>query len=135
MDSFPARGDVCCRTRNDLELTDTAQQVPAVLTDVCVCVVVSIVQWRNTGLNDPPVGSQGMRLSQDPIACVHVPCAWGVCLCVYTCASVCKHADAVASSSAFLGNKCETMDQCKGREGFHHPTVCLCVRSMPSDGH
>lgn len=84
-------------------------------------------------LNDPPVGSQGVRLSQDPIALVCGALCVGACVCMY--ARACKRADAVASSSAFLGNKCETLYQCKGREDFQHPTVCLCVHSMPVDGH
>lgn len=117
--SFPAIGDVCCRTSKWSRIDCYC------ITSICCfdwCLCLHCCQQRlyrgGTEFKWPTCGLTGK--TAEPWSKPVRACA-------------CKHADSVASSLAFLGNRCETMDQCKGREDVYHPTVCLCVRSMPSD--
>lgn len=69
--SFPAIGDVCCRTskwsRIDCYCTSTC------CSDWCLCLhCCQHCTEEEQSLNDPPVGSQGKRLSHDPNPCAHV---------------------------------------------------------------
>lgn len=84
VDSFPAIGDVCCRTSKWSRI-DCYCTTSTCCFDWCLCLqYCQHYTVEEQCLNDPSVGSQGIWLSQDPIVRVHVPCVW-----VRACACMC----------------------------------------------